>query len=177
MPAACPGSTLRSSAAPTAANAIARGHGDLALAARSNWITANLRTRLTSLWAAAVPSPQMHPAPVVIRGRLIGPTTRVVHPVAAGAVIGLRVVQERQGLAGEAVHHTGRVGLAGGDDEHPGHVVGAVAVLATGFGQAGVLEGGAVVRHAQQMREQRFGRSAGHVSANRAATSRCARPT
>ena len=70
-----PGSTVSSSAAPIAANAIARGHGDLALAARSNWITASLRTRLTSLWAAAVPSPQSC-APAVLGGRLVRPAAR-----------------------------------------------------------------------------------------------------
>ena len=90
----------------------------------------------------------------------------LVHPVAAGAVVGLRVVQELQGLAGEALHGARRVGLAGGDDEHPGHVVGAVPVLAAGLGHAGVLEGGAMVRHSQQVREHRGGRGAGHVSAD-----------
>ena len=63
------------------------------------------------------------------------------------SVVGLGVVHELQGLAGEAIHDARRVGLAGGDDEHPGHVVGAVAMLPAGLGQAGVLEGGAMVRH------------------------------
>jgi hypothetical protein len=90
--------------------------------------------------------------------------------------VGLGVVQELKGLTGEALHRTRRVGLAGGDDEHPGHVVGAVPVLTAGLGQAGVLEGGAMVRHPQQVREHRGGRGAGHVSTDRLATSRCATP-
>ena len=68
-------------------------------------------------------------------------------------------------------------GFAGGDDEHPGHVVGAVTVLAAGLGQAGVLKGGAVVGHSQQVCEHGFWRDGGHAAAIRAATSRCARFT
>ena len=80
--------------------------------------------------------------------------------------MGLGVVHELQGLAGEALHGARRVGLAGGDDEHPGHVVGAVPVVTAGLGEAGVLEGGAMVRHPQQVREHRGGRGAGHVTAD-----------
>ena len=118
--------------------------------------------------------PPDHPAPVVGRGRLVGPATRGVHPVAAGAVVGLCFVQKRQGLAGEAIHHAVRLGLPGGDDEHPGHVVGAIAVFAAGFGQAGVLKSGTVVRHPQQMCEDWAWHGGGHAAAKRAATSRCA---
>ena len=82
--------------------------------------------------------------------------------------MGLRVVQELQGLAGEPVHRARCVGFAGGDDEHPGHVVGAVPVFAAGYRHAGVLEGGAMVRHAQQVREHRTGRGPGHATAERA---------
>ena len=95
-------------------------------------MTASLRTRLTSLWAAAVPSPQMHrPQWSSVVGSSVQ-SARAVHPVAAGAVVGLCVVQERSGLAGEAVQRAVRLGLSGGDNEHPGHVVGAVAVLGRG---------------------------------------------
>jgi hypothetical protein len=45
--------------------------------------------------------------------------------------------------------------LPGRDDEHAGHVIGAVAVLASGFGQAGVFEGAAVIGHPQQVVEDR----------------------
>ena len=116
------------------------------------------------------------PAPVVVGGRLVGPPPRGVHPVTAATVVGLCFVQERQGLAGEAVHHAMRLGLPRGDHQHPGHVIGAVTVFATGFGQVGVLKSGAVVRHSHQMCEYRLWRER-HAAAKRAATSRCARLT
>jgi hypothetical protein len=71
-----------------------------------------------------------------------------------------------QRLAGKPVHGTRCVGLAGGDDEHPGHVVGAVAVLATRVGEQRMFEGGAVVRHPKQMGERRVGDGGGHAGAD-----------
>jgi hypothetical protein len=105
-------------------------------------------------------------APMVVRARLVGPMSGAVHPVAAGAVGGLGVIQEPQGFAGKAVHGTRCVGLAGRHYEHSGHVIGAVPMVTAGLGNAGVLEGRAMVRHSQQVRENRGGRDAGHASAD-----------
>ena len=118
-------------------------------------------------------SPDASP-PTVLQGRLVGPTASAVHPVAAGAGEGLRLVQEPQGNTGETVQCALRVGLSGGDNEDPGHVVGAVAVFGPGLGETGVLEGAATVCHSQQMVESRVGRH-GHTSAGGSARSRCAR--
>ena len=174
---ACPGSTVRSSAAPIAANAIARGHVDRPCAARSNWITANLRTKLTSLWAAAVPSPQMH------RPQQSSRVGSSVHRPALS--IRLRQAplracasfKNRTALPARPFNIRISVGLSGGHHEHPGHVVGAVAVLGPGLGETSVLEGAATIRHPQQMGEYRGRRGRGHTSAGRSARSRSARRT
>ena len=71
----------------------------------------------------------MHPPPVVLQWPARRSSARAVHPVAAGAAECLRVVQEPQRDPGEPVQRAVGVGLSGGDDQHPGHVVGAVAVL------------------------------------------------
>ena len=105
---------------------------DRAWAARSNWITANLADHAHVTVGGGGTEPPDAPAPVVLRGRLVRPTAVAVHSVAAGTVEGLRLVQEPHGKPGETVHLAVGVGFSGGDDEHPGHVVGAVAVLAAG---------------------------------------------
>ena len=79
--------------------------------------------------------------------------SRGVHPVAAGAAEGLRLVQEPHRNRGEAVHQAIGVGLSGGDDKDTGDVVGAVAVLGPGLGEPSVLESATTVRQPQQMVE------------------------
>ena len=133
----CSGSTARSSAAPSAANAIARGHGDRSCAARSNWMIADWRDPGDVTVRGGGPEPPDAPPPGVLQGRLVDPTARAVHPVAAGAVESLRLVQEPQRDSGETVQRRPRVGFSGGDDKHPGHVVGAVAVLGPRLGETG----------------------------------------
>ena len=169
----CSGSTARSSAAPSAANAIARGDVDRSVGGALELDDGRPgEPMLTSLWAAAVPSPQMHLPQQSSSGRLVSPTAAAVHPVAAGTAVCLRLVQEPQRNPGETVHSRSGVGLSGGDNKDPGHVVGAVAVLGPGFGETGVLEGAATVRHPQQMVEYRGRRGGGHTNAGRSARSR-----
>ena len=91
-------------------------------------------------------SPDAAP-PAVLQGGLILPTALAVHPVSAGANEGLRIVEELQSNARKAVDFTSRIRLSGGDDENPGHVVGAVAMLGPRFGEKGVLERAASVCH------------------------------
>ena len=109
-------------------------------------------------------------------GRLVGPVARAVHPVTAGAAVA-PARRSRTATPSPARPFSVRVGVgfSGGDDEHPGHVVGAVAVLGPGLGEAGVLEGAATVRQPQQMVEFGRRRRGGHTSARRSARSRCAR--
>ena len=104
MPPRCPGSTVRSSAAPSAANAIARGHGRPRLSRRVR--TGRRPTGEpvpTSLWAAAVPSPQMQRPKQSSRAGSSAQAACAVHPVSAGARRGLRIVQELHGERGKAV--------------------------------------------------------------------------
>ncbi len=91
----------------------------------------------------------------------------VVHPVAAGAAVSLRLVQEPQRNPCEPVDSALGVGFAGGDHKHAGHIVGAVAVLGARLGQTGVLEGAASIRQMQQMVEARRLRGHGHTKAAR----------
>ena len=105
---------------------------DRSCAARSNWMTANWRTKPTSLWAAAVPSPQMHrPQQSSVDGSSVQRPVLSIRlrqaPVSACASF-----KNRTRNTGETVQRPLRVGLSGGDNEHPGHVVGAVAVLGRG---------------------------------------------
>ena len=115
--------------------------------------TANLRTMPTSLWAAAVPSPQMHrPQWSSVVGSSVQRPLRSIRlrqaPLYACASFKNRTASPARPFTGAV-----GVGLSGGHDEHPGHVVGAVAVLGPGFGEAGVLEGAATVGQPQQMVE------------------------
>ena len=116
-------------------------------------MTANLRTMLDITVGSGGPEPPDTPAPMVVRGRLVGPTAAAVHSVAAGTAECLRLVQEPHRKPGETVHLAFGVGFSGGDDKYPGHVVGAVAVLGPGFGEMGVLERAATVCQSQQMVE------------------------
>ena len=119
-------------------------------------------------------SPDAAP-PAVLQGGLILPTALAVHPVSAGTGVGLRIVQELHGHARKPVDFPTRVGLSSGDDENPGHVVGAVAVLGPGFGETGMLERAATVCQMQQVVESQVRHGGGHTSAGRSARRRCAR--
>ena len=110
VPPRWPGSTASSSAAPRAANAIARGHGDRPGRHARTGRRPACAPGSTSLWAAAVPSPQMHRPQQSSTVGSSCPVAVAVHPVAAGAVEGLRVVQEPHGLTGEAVQSRPRSG-------------------------------------------------------------------
>ena len=130
---------------------------------------------LTSLWAAAVPSPQMHlPQWSSVVGSSVQRPLRSIRlrqaPLNACASF-----KNRTRNPGETVHLAFGVGFSGGDDKDPGHVVGAVAVLGPGFGEAGVLECAATVCQSQQMVEVRRRCAVGHTSAGRSARSRSAR--
>ena len=118
-------------------------------------------------------SPDTAPPPI-LQGRLILPTAVAVHPVSAGAGVGLRIVQESHGHARKAVDFPTGVGLSGRDDENPGHVVGAIAMLAPGFGKTGMLERAAAVCQTQQVVKYRFWHGGTHTSAGRSARRRCA---
>ena len=105
------------------------------------------------------------PAPVVLRGRLVRPTAVAVHSVAAGTADACASFKNRTAIPARPFTWPLGVGLSGGDDKDPGHVVGAVAVLGPGFGETGVLEGAATVCQPQQMVELGRRRGRGHTSA------------
>ena len=77
--------------------------------------------------------------PGVLQGRLVDPIARAVHPITAGAAESLRFVQEPQRDPCQTVQCALGAGLSGGDDKHPRHVVGAIAVLGQRLGEPGVL--------------------------------------
>ena len=118
-------------------------------------MTADCATQATLLCAAAVPRPQMHRPQQSSRA---GSSTQC-------PVLSIRL---RQAPARACASFRNRnatparpfsvplgAGLSGGDDKHPGHVVGAVAVLGPRLGEPGVLESAATVRQPQQMVEYR----------------------
>ena len=77
---------------------------------------------------------------------------------------------------GEAIHLDPRPWASlSGDDEHSGHIVGAIAVLDPRFGRLACSTLPALVRQPQQVSEHRLGRFVGHTKRRpRPATSRCA---
>nr|BFE69181.1 hypothetical protein GCM10020092_024820 [Actinoplanes digitatis] len=152
------GSARSTSAAPSPAKAMARGHGERCRAALANDSAAPARIHGTGQRAAAVPSPPHQPAPPVAEARLVVPDPVVAHAVVAGAVRRQRVHQERQVPLGEPDHLRGGLRLAGGDEQAPGHVVHAVAVPAPGNRVAGVFEQAGVVGEPGDLRPVGLGR-------------------
>ena len=149
------GSTERISAAPNAAYAMARGNGDRTLAARSNWMTDDPADQThAAVRGSGAQGPQAA-APPLLQRRLIGPVALAVHPVAAGARVGLCVVEEAHRQTSQAVDRAIGIGLTGRHDEQSGHVLGGVAAGALGLGQERVLEGATTIGDVQQVVEDR----------------------
>ena len=105
-----------------------------------------------------VPSPQMLRPQQSPSRRRVFPPARSAHPIAA---LSLRVERLVEGISDSRwrVDRLRRVAVAfsSWDDEHPRHVVTAVAVLWSGLIKQGMLEGAALVGHVDQVREVRLG--------------------
>ena len=141
------GSTLSTSAAPNAAKAMALGHGERCLIARSSPFVAKWRIRWSSLCETRRAQSPDAPSPTVVEAGSIFPSTAAVHPITAPALRVQGVLKEPQAEHGEVAHCRCTASFPSGNDKHAGHVVTAVAVLRSGLGKEGVLEGAALVGH------------------------------
>ncbi len=106
---------------------------------------------------------------------MVLPLACPVHPVPAPAVGGGGgdgVAQKPQADIDQHPDRGDRVGLADGDHQHSGHVVGAVAVLGARRAEEGVLEGPMSIGHRHQVVEDGRGHQHGrcHTNASCAAT-------
>ena len=143
-----PGTAASTSAAPSAANAMARGCGERRPAPRSKPASARSRRRGTR--AHGGPQTPERAAPAVLDRRRVGPAqvepTSVVEPT-----VGLlRRQHERQVLLAEVVQLTHRV-VTTHDDQCPRHVVDAIAAFPTRVDAVRVLVQPARVGERAQM--------------------------
>ena len=148
---------------------MALGHGERCLIARSSPVAAKRRIWWSSLCERAVPNPEMLlPQQSSSAGGSSQAPTRFIRfrhrPCESNASrrnLKLSIARLR--------HRRCTASFPGGNAEHSGHVVGAVAVLGPGLAEEGVLERAAFVGHGEEVAEVRLeslGRHA-HTSASR----------
>ncbi len=151
----CPGRTPSTSAAPSAAKAIARGHGDRCSSPRWNDDPRTLAHPVERRPSRGRAERPHRPAPAIVDATAVGPPTPGGTPVAHLAVDALRVDEEPVGEPGETDDGGVALRLAARGHQHAGHVVGAVAVADPWLGELGVLERADRVAHGDDVLEAR----------------------
>ena len=163
-----------SSAAPSAAKAIDRGHGERCSAPRSKQVTEALHSHSSSLRAAAVPNPhRLRPQQSSTPWR---PSQRPRSVMRLRTLPSTACASARKRKAVRASERTvpSAVGLARRNHEKPSHVVGAVAVRAPRLSVIRVFERAPLVGHGRDVGEAGRRRD-GHETAATGATTWSAR--